>query len=495
MTSIAKKKRNNIIIMGAVVVILMAALIAVKIAGSDSEVETEEYTYALTTLKSGQISSISYTYSDGSSASYKYADGQWYNGDDSEFPLSSSGFENQFVASFVELTSSRKLTEYEGGIEALGLDNPELTVTVTGNDSVSTVYKVGNYNPTIGEYYLMINEDKDNIYMITDDLMYICRKDIYDYATVDAFPTYSLDTMDYMEFVSGDSKSTLLYREEGMEEDITGYGWSWFFQQPFSHAMPCETSKMDTMLEDVLPLCEYIKTVNYKANSEELKEYGLDNPRGSYSIYFDETDDDGNIVNCSITVYIGNPSDEEGGYYTREVKRVGLTQDNSGVVRILSSSGAEALLGINPLDYILSNVLFLEIEDINGSTIKFNTQEGEYTFSYEDGDESTLSDDVYKMGETVIDSEGFRSLWNKMVSINPERIITDKSTVKSDEPVYTIMADRTEDDYYGDITVKFIKYDSNYYQVEINGVTDFLMRIRDVDEFFGELDEYASEYK
>lgn len=496
MTSLAKKKKNNVLIMAAVVVVLMAALIAVKLINSEDEVKTEEASYALTTLKSGQIASVSYTYDDGSHASYKYVDRQWYNGDDSEFPLSSTGFENQFVTTFVSLTSSKKLTEYEGGIEALGLDKPELTVTVTGNDNVSTVYKVGNYNPTVEAYYLMINDDEDNIYMITDDLMYICRKDIYDYATVDSFPTYSLQTLDYIKFVSGNNESRLLYREEGMEEDITGYGWEWFFEEPFSHAMPCETSKMDTMTEEVLGICEYTKTVNYNADADDLKKYGLDNPKGSYSMYFDETDEEGNIINCSITVYIGNISENDGGYYTREVRTAGLSQITSNVVRIMSAEGAESILGVNPLDYILSNVLFLEIEDINGSSINFNTGKGDYTFSYDDGpDSGKVSDDVYTMGDTVVDSEDFKSLWVQMISIKPERIIFDKSTVKKEEPVYTIKADRIEEDYYGDITVKFIKYDSNYYQVEINGVTDVLMRIRDVDELFKAIDDFAENYK
>ncbi len=497
MTSLAKKKRNNIIIMVVLVLILAVTFVAVTLTNKDDEIETTEISYPITNLKSGQIAAVSYTYKDGSYASYKYADSEWYNADDSNFPLSTSGFENQFVTTFLGLTSSRKLTEYEGGIEALGLDEPELTLTITGNDNKTVTYKVGNYNPTIGQYYLMIDDDKDNIYMVTDDLLYICRKDMYDYATVDTFPAYSLETLDYMQFTSGDITSTLIYREEGLEEDITGYGWQWFFDKPFSHAMPCESSKMQTMTEDVLPLCEYTKTVNYNASEEELKEYGLDNPRGSYSIYFNETDEDGNIVDCSVTVYIGNKSETESGYYTREIKRMGLTQVASTTVRILSVEGADVILGVNPLEYILTNVLFLEIEDIDGSTIKFNTGNGEYTFGYSDGESNeTMTDDIYTMGDKVIDGAGFKQVWQQMVAIKPERIISDKTTIKTDEPAYTIFADRIDDDdYYGDITVKFVKYDSNYYQVEINGATDMLMRTRDVDALFKSIDEFAESCK
>ena len=496
MTSLQKKKRNNIIIMAVVLVLLIGAFVTVSILNKEEEVKTETFSYPLTTLKTGQVSSITYDYADGSHASYKYADGVWYNAEDTQFPLSSAGFENQFVTKFLGLSSSRRITEYEGGIEIFGLDQPELTLTVVGNNKVTTTYKIGKYNPTIEEYYLMINDDKDNIYTISDDLVYICRKDVYDYASVDDFPKYSTETLNYLEFVSGTNASKLFYSKEGFEEDITGYKWEWAFKAPFSHAMPCETSKIETLQEDILDTLEYTKTVNYKATDEELAEYGLDNPQGSYSIYFDETDEEGNVYNCSVTVYIGKAADSEGGYYTREVESVGLTQVKSNVVRILSMDGAEAIIGLSPLEYILSNVLFLAIDDIEGSQIVFNTGDNEYSFSFDNGEDTeSYGDDIYTMDGKVVDSNGFTTLWNEMVSILPERLIFDKTTIKTDEPTYTIFADRIVDDYYGDITIKFIKYDSNYYQVEINGKTDMLMRIRDVDSFFNNLTEFAENYK
>lgn len=495
MTKLAKKKRMNMIVMVAVLVILVGALIILNIAGADEEPEGETYVYTLTSLKSGEISKISYEYEDGSNASYKYVDGNWLNADDSEFPMSTSGFENQFVATFVGLSSSRRITEYEGGLEALGLDEPHLTLTVTGVNDVTTTYKVGSYNPSLDEYYLMINDDAENIYTITNDLEYICRKDIYDYASVGTFPTYSTSTLDYMSFAYGDIEYRLMYRADGMEEDITGYNWKWFFDAPFSVAMPCESSKMDTMIDDILPSCEYTKTVNYKATEAELAEYGLDNPVGSYSVYFTDTNEAGDQINCSVTVYIGKMGEDGIGYYTREVRRIGLTQEASNQVSLLSTAGGEAILGLNPFEYIVSNVMFLAIEDINNSTITFTTQDDEYKFSFADGDETKTSDDVYKLGDTVVDSDGFTALWLQMTSIKPERVIGDKSTIKTDEPVYTIAADRIVDDYYGDITVKFVSYDSTYYQVSINENTDMLMRKRDVDKFFNALSEYADSYK
>lgn len=492
MTQSAKKKTNNIIIMAVIVAVLIAAFVVIKVINKDETVEAEDFSYPITSLKSGQIESIVYDYKDGSHAYIKNVDGTWYNGDDMDFPLSSDGFESQFVEEFVNITATKKITEYEGGLEALGLREPELTVTVTGKNSVTTIYKMGNYNPTMGLYYIMINDDEENIYMVSGDLAYICRADIYDYASIDTFPGYSTDTLEYLEFTLGTSTSKLYYKAESSEEDITGYEWNWFFGEPFSRLMPCESSKMETLQEDTLQTLTYSKTINYKATEEEMAQYGLDNPRGSYSIYCYVKDDEGNITDkASITVYIGNLNSEEGGYYTREIKTVGLTQEKSSVVRIMETAGAEAVMGINPLNYILQNVLFLSINDIDGSYITFNNGQKDYTFSFEGGDASTTEDDIYRQGDKEIDDKEFRDLWYQMTCLAPERILTEKTSTKDSEAVYTIYSARNKDDYYGNITVRFIKYDATYYQVEINDVTDMLMRKKEVDDFFKALTEFA----
>lgn len=492
MTSIQKKKRNNMIIMISVIAILVVMLVIIKLLTiEEDEIKTEDVSYALTTLKSSQISQVTYDYRDGMHASYIYKDKTWYNADDEEFPLSSSGFENQFVTSFVELKSTRKITEYVEDMSIFGLEDPYLTVKVTGSAGEITSYKVGNYNPTIDEYYLMINDDKDNIYLISKNLEYICRKDIYDYATVDSFPGYSLSSLDYIQFESGSDVSKLLYSKEGLEEDITGYGWKWFFDKPFGRKIPCEASKMDTMLEEMISTFDYTKTVNYKATVEDITSYGLDNPKGSYSYYFNKEDEDGNVLNCSVTVYIGNASDKDSGYYTREVKRIGLTQEISNVVRLVSTTVAEAIIGINPLDYICSNVFFLVIDDIANSDIVFTTLEQKVTLSYKPENIEDNTKDTYMVDGVVVEDQKFKDIWLEMVSLKPERIVFDKTLLKDSEPVYTIAANRVVDDYYGDITVNFIKYDSTYYQIEINGLTDMLMRKRDVDNFFNNIIEYS----
>ena len=257
MASLKRKKQKNVIMIIVLIVVLGAALIAVKVMNKDDEDDLEKFSMKITSLESGKFKSIVYEYDDGTKNSYKYVDEKWYNADDLEFPMSTDGFEKQFIEVFTGLETNRKITDFEGGIEDFGLDKPILTVTVTSISDVVSTYKVGNYNQSIDEYYLMINDDEKNIYTVSDELEYICRKDIYDYASVDTFPTYSLSTLKYLQFESGDNITELTYDEGGKEEDITGYKWKWFFGKPFSRYMPCESSKIDTLEETsptILPM-------------------------------------------------------------------------------------------------------------------------------------------------------------------------------------------------------------------------------------------------
>ena len=492
--SLANKKRRNMIIMIAAVVILLAAFIFIKITTKSEEVVTEDVSYPITTLKSTQISKISYTYKDGAYASYQSADGEWYNADDSEFPLSSSAFEKQFVEKFVEIKASRKLTEYVGGLEALGLNEPELTIDISSFNGEKTNYKLGNYNKTIDAYYLMINDDTENIYMVSEDLVRICRDDIYDFAVVDSFPGFSTTTLKYIEFSAYGQSSKLYYNEEGFEEDITGYAWKWAFGEPFTNKQPCESSKMETLQKEMFDAMAYSKTVNYKASEEELKTYGLSEPRGSYSIFYTDEDENGNAVDRSVTVYIGEYSEDESGFYTREVTTEGLIREVSNTVRILPSTYAEQILAMNPLAYTITNIIYLELTDIDGTYIKYTVNDKEYTYIYGEGeDDEKVSDDFCKLGDKEVDAAGFRDIWAEMVMLEPERIIEDKSALADGPVVYSIFADRNVDDYYGDMTVNFVKYDSTYYQVEINGVTDTLIRKTKVDDFFTHLVEFSEQ--
>lgn len=504
MTSVEKKKRNNLIIMMAVALVLVVALVAVKITSEGDEgAEIEDVSYDITSLKTEQVAGVSYDYKDGSHAAYVLKDGSWYNADDLEFPLSGDAFSKSFVDEFVNIKATKKIDSYEGDISQFGLTEPEIDINITSTLGGTTNYKLGNHNPTYDLYYLMINNDDSEIYMVDKNFAYICRDDIYDYAKVSSFPGYSLDELEYIEFKSGDNVVTLLYDEEGKEEDISGYGWTWYFDKPFSRLMPAETNKIEYngnnsgvdqgLQETVMKSLKYSKMVNYKATEEDMESYGLTNPQGSYSIYSIDTKEDGTEERTIITVLIGNMCEEENGYYSTEIITQGMTVEKSQVVNILDATAANLALTLNPLDYIYSNGLYLSMEDIDGSYILINDGQNEIKIGYDSLGTQNSGDDLYYLNDEEIDGTDIKALWYAMVSLKADGIIKSPDDVKEGEPTYTIYSKRNKDDFYGDISIKFIKYDASRYQVEVNGVTDLLMQKSDVDNFFKAVSTFIEE--
>ncbi len=486
MTTMAKKRRNNLVFSISIVVILVALLIVVKITGKEDDIETEDYSYKICDISAGQFMTVTYEYSDGTKASYKKEVNTWKNADDSEFPLSSSAFENQFVTTFSGFTSSKKITEYDGDKSKFGFDEPFITVTITTKENKTLKYYLGSYNPSIGEYYLMIDGD-DSIYTISTDFEFICRKDIYDYATVDTFPKYNSSTLDYLEFKSGDISVQVLYRPDGLEEDFIG-NTTWYIASPFGRIRPCEDSRMDTLADEIMEGLVYSKTVNYKATKEELSDYGLSTPVGSYSIHYTYKDENGNESPAIKTVYIGNKS-EDSGYYSREVLTIGLSKEESKVVRLVDDFTAESIMGIDPLDYIYMNVAYVLLDDIKDSSIVFSTADKEYKIEYNDVVEGEKTKEVYKLNGEVIDTTSFKDFYYNFTSLRPERVIHDAASIKDGDLVYKIVAHRIKDDYFGEMTLEFRVYDNTYYQVTLNDVTDILVNRRHADNLFKEIEE------
>ncbi len=487
MTTMAKKRRNNMIFAFSVIIILVALLIVVKITSKEEEdIVTEDVSYKICSITTNQFSKVTYEYSDGAVVNYVKEANAWKNADDEKFPLSSSAFENQFVSVFAEFTSNKKITEYEDK-SIFGLDKPLITVTITANNGGVVKYYLGSYNASIDEYYLMIDGD-DSIYTISTDFQYICRKDIYDYATVDSFPKYNINTLDYLEFKGGNISVQLLYRPDGLEEDFIG-STTWYIASPFGRIRPCEDSRMDTLADEIIAGLVYSKTVNYKATKQDLEDYGLATPVGSYSIHFTYTDENGNESPAIKTVYIGKQDTDTTGYFSREVLIIGLAKEESNVVRMVDKFTAESIMGIDPLDYIYMNVAYVLLDDIKDSNITFSTTDKEYKFEYNDVVVEDKTKEVYKLNGDILDTTSFKDFYYNFTSLRPERVISDKTKIKDGEVVYKIIANRTKDDYFGKMTLEFRVYDNTYYQVTLNEVTDILVNKRHVDNLFKEIEE------
>ena len=483
------KKKRNLIIMVAAAVILIGIFAGLQFINSRDAGDSEESAYLgelLTSFKESEISKITYQYRDGEQLNYKISNDNWYNADDEDFPLSSSAFSNNFVSSFVSASTSRKI-EDAGEEENYGLDDPFLTLRVENFGGKEETYYLGDYNSMLGEYYLKI-EGKDDIYTIGTTLVYICREDMYDYAEVESFPTYSSSTLNGVVIKNGETTVEYTYFEDGYETDLIGE-CKWFFKTPFSYYRSAETNKVDDMKSDIIDQMQFSKLVNYKPAPEDIEAYGLADSTRQYIINYRSVDEETEeTTDCSKIVDIGSYDEETDCYYARVTEIEGNIKNVSNNIYLVSKTTADALLGIDPLDYVYKQVIYVKLIDIakENANIIFNTPDGEYvlenktTFKEDGGEDENI---YYINGELMEERDVEDFYYEILANCGMERIIYDKSTVVTDkEPTYTITYNRNVDDYYGNVVVEYTQYDSNYYQATVNGSTDVLVNKRVLDE-------------
>lgn len=500
-----KKKKRNLILMSILLVVLIGIFIALQFVGKDND-EDGDSVYAgekLTSLKQTEISKISYQYKDGEKLNYKVANDVWSNADDAEFPLSSSAFSNNFVSAFLAVSTSRIVTDDTAKEADYGLDEPYLTIEIESKSGKKETFYLGSYNTMLQEYYLKI-EGKDKIYTVGTDLVYICRQDMYDYATVEAFPEYSVETLNNIVITNDDTSIELAYFENGYETDLIG-SCKWFFGAPFSYYRSAETNKINDMKTNIIDSLQFLKLVNYKPTKEELQDYGLTDVKRKYTINYRETDESGIVSNCSKIVEFGAYDADNDAYYARIVKAQGNAREISSNIYLISKSSAEALLGLDPLDYMYKQVVYIKLIEIaekaatddeparKAGSLVIESADTSYTIENkttfkEDG---TKDQNIYYVNGKLVEEAALEDFYFDILSkCGAERIIYDKSTVITDkEPTYTFTYNRDMDDYYGNVTVQYTQYDANYYQATVNGSTDVLVNKRILDETVAQLGE------
>ncbi|MCI8718028.1 MAG: DUF4340 domain-containing protein [Lachnospiraceae bacterium] len=489
------KNKRNLIIMAAMVVLLIGVFVAVQIINSKNNKGSDnglvKSSVSLISFKKNEISKVSYQYRGEEWVNYKMAQDTWYNADDEDFPLASSAFANNFVEKIVKLSTSRQLAKQEEA-QNYGLDDPYLTVRIENASGKTETLYLGEYNSMIKEYYLKI-EGSDEIYTTGTDLIYMCRADIYDYATIESFPTYSQADLNGIVLKNDDIEIEFTYFTDGYETDLIGE-CRWFFKTPFSHYRSAETNKINDLKSDVIDNLQFAKLANYNPSQEDLEQYGLLDVKRQYIINYNSKDEEtGVTMDCSKIVDFGNYDDESKCYYARMIETKGNVREVSDNIYLISREAVDALLGIDPLDYIYKYVIYVKITDVaneNGN-ITFDTPDGQFVLENKSvvKQDDTTEDDIYYLNGELMDEDDVEDFYLGILSKAwIERIIYDKSTVITDkEPTYTITYNRNKDDYYGNAVVEYTEYDMNYYQATVNGVTDVLVNKRILDETMAQL--------
>ena len=294
-----KKKGLQLVLLFVVVGILAAAFLILNKKNKAEEEkkrqeEEEEELYTedgelIYSFDYEKMKQISFTY-DGNTYSFTKTDGNWIYDDDPDFPIHQVYVETK-AARLAEIYVEREIQGTESSKQDFGLEEPEVSVTLTLEDGQVYTFLVGERNDTAGGYYMY--DESDEKYYLMDGRFIVAFADgftLYDLVEMEAIPTVSTSEITHI-YVNGE-----------------------------------ENKNMDN-LPNIAAL-EFSKGVNYKASDEEMAGYGLTEPELTLKVEYNKTLNS-LTTEQSYTLLIGKETEDGARYACLEGSREVSTIESS----------------------------------------------------------------------------------------------------------------------------------------------------------------------
>jgi|GEM_PF-3846444 len=501
MTKSSKKKKKNFVIMSLLLIFLSISLVIVTFAFKEDEAGEEE-TETINALKidSNGIEGLHFETAN-LDAAFSKKDKVWKYDQDEDFPADSTLISSMIVKAS-NIVATRKITDISDNLNDYGMNDPILSITLTSSDSVDTQITVGSQNKISSEYYLRINAE-DIIYTIDSALVSAYSADLYDLAELETIPTLSGDTISSINIQNGSNLFEIINDGE-YGKDMQGAS-TWYLKSPFEYLRGIESYKFDDYLT-ILENFAYYKLAAYNITEDDLKAYGLYDSQRYIDIIYGSSDNE-----KKLRLSIGNVDESESYYYVYLVQYEGLSISQSKRIYLMTSDTVASIINFNPMDYMFKQVIYTKLDDldtakiiINKKTYNINVKEikdesstEEATAEEETTDNTTSIQHSNKtlefyVNDKKVDETKFRDFYKEFIAISCENIIFDKEDEVDGEAYMTVELIRNSEPFKK-ITAEYISHDVGYYQVKVNGATDFLVNKTVIGKIAETLEELVTE--
>lgn len=295
-----KKKLMPLLVAVAVILVLGIALAALTLADSGEEEDTG---IPLCTIAADSVDHISYDDGENAQSLTKDADGNWTLDSDPLLPVSQSQAE-AVAEDITGLEAQRALTD-DAEVDAMGFDDPEMTLNVTAGDETFTV-TVGAKNEMTDTYYVRTSAG-DTVYTVAvSDLTTVCKapKDLYEAQGITE--------------LESDDVATMTVRTGSEELNFTQTDGTWTLTDD-----PDYDLDQDLVTRMASTICDL--TTSWSITAPEADSvYGLDNPNTVVTL----VGTDGTTVTCSFG---SNDPEDDSLCYLRSSNADGVVYEvNSG---------------------------------------------------------------------------------------------------------------------------------------------------------------------
>ena len=472
-----KNKRGLFIATGAVLLCLLMGVyfwLKKQNETEDASAEPEkEETETIVSVPEDEIKNITFQMK-GQDVTWTKGEDGWTMSEDENFPVDSDAM-TQLTAELASVSVNRTLEDVNN-LDDYGLDDPVNVIQIEKIDESTEVITVGTKNPSTGDTYICVGEDKNTVYTVSSDLGYTFSCDLYDLAVSEEYPTITGTTIQKIQV---DKKSNS-YTVESDEDSSTG----WYVEDKSGNKKEADATNAGTLQSTV---AGFTYRGYYDYDCKNWSEYGLDKPKMTIQVDYTEqvtteadedeaesadsedensTDTDSvtenvtdmesetETVEKTLTLYVGSLGDD-GNYYVR----LGDSQEVHG----MAQSAIDSLLNGKDFDYWKLSVESLPIDELKQLDVTYEDK----TYSLkrdvkeeesEDDSEETKTVTTYYVNDEEADSDAFMKFYRNAQNMVCQSRLEEYSS--NQEPEIQL-------EYYGNdgsvVTVAYISRDSNFY--------------------------------
>ena len=463
-----KRGKKLLTLLAVLVLICGAALAAQRLNPENNQAEEEKAAVQVFSLDPETITSLTWTYNEGDTLSFDYADGAWSYTADAAFPLDESYLADMADA-LTEIIAERTIEEPEDLAE-YGLHRPVCSITVTTGDTTAEL-SIGDVTAVDGLQYFANGDGK--VYLIDTEVLSPFTYDLLEMVQLETIP--SLQMLTGMSLTTANQQLELTY----MEDSGLAYSDSyvWFLANGDSYRT-LDTELTADYLENITSIY-WNQCVSYNASDEELAEFGLDTPAAAVSIGYvqeiqiatGETDDEGAAI--YETSYLPQTFDLELG------RANGTTYariSGSRMVYSVNDTFLNLLLYTTYAELKPDEVLVMDWETVDSITVTLDGVDYEIIKSTQDvtDDEGNVTTEtIYTLnGETV----AFENVLDTLDSLESTGYAA--STEEAAEEIRFTFHRNTE--AFSEVTIVFFRYDSTSCLVSLDGVPTVSLDREDV---------------
>ena len=507
------KKKNTALIAG--IIILALLLVFYLVLHNSSKEDSQDTEKTSETAFETTVEDISEAVFKSGENEYKFtkSDDIWkYNGEEN-FPLDQSAFE-EIISKFEKIAADRVL-EKPDNISEYGLDNPTVTVSLKDKDGKEQTLQFGDTNSVTSSSYMTLNKDNEKVYMVSSTIVTSLQFDINDLAEKETFPSITDITGVIME---RNGQTFSVFKDSSSSTGWTVTGW--------------DGTKKDAGSSQVSEFTNPITSLSWSSfisqNTEDLSQYGLDNPTIitiNYQVTetksTDKTKDDSAdtadgsnttdnkskdaeaesdttedteekvTVDKQEVLLIGNKT-EDNSYYAKLQSQSGVYTLSSSTVDNLLNAEVNQFLSTYVSDYIFADLDKVTIEK-DGNTYEFTKKteekqvesdsDKENTEDTDTEEEETTTVTTYYMNGKEIELSDFSEFYSLISGMECQERL-DTVPDMENQPEMTVHFYKENG---VDVTTEYYAYDSSFYLVKDSKGNASLvnkMKVKELTEAF-----------